>query len=128
MRTTFLLLTFVLSAVLPAGEENWPEHRGPGGQGHSSARGLPLTWSQRENIRWNTTIHDRGWSSPVVWEDQVWVTTAAEDGKRMFAVGLDRKTGKIVHDVQVFEVASPEHISSVNSYASPTRAIEARRA
>ncbi len=127
MRTTCLLVTFLLPAVLPAAEENWPEFRGPGGQGHSGAKGLPVTWSQKENIRWKTAIHGHGWSSPVVWEDQIWVTTAAEDGKRMFAVGLDRKTGKIVHDIEVFEVASPEHIAVVNSYASPTPAIEAGR-
>jgi outer membrane protein assembly factor BamB len=127
MRTTCLLLTFLLPAALPAADENWPEFRGPSGQGHSGARGLPLTWSQKENIRWKTAIHDRGWSSPVVWEDQIWVTTATEDGKRMYAVGVDRKTGKIVHDIPVFETASPEHISTVNSYASPTPAIEAGR-
>jgi outer membrane protein assembly factor BamB len=127
MRTHCLLLSILVSASLPAAEENWPEFRGPGGQGQSGAKGLPFTWSPKENIRWKTAIHDHGWSSPVVWVNQIWVTTATEDGKRMFAVGLDRKTGKIVHDIQVFEVASPEHIATVNSYASPTPAIEAGR-
>jgi outer membrane protein assembly factor BamB len=128
MRTTSLFLTVALTAVLPGSDENWPQFRGPGGQGHSGSRGLPTTWSRRENVRWVTAIHDRGWSSPVVWEDGIWVTTATEDGKKMFAVGLDRKTGKIVHDIKVFDVASPEHIAVVNSYASPTPAIEAGRA
>jgi outer membrane protein assembly factor BamB len=127
MRTASLILTIVLTAVLPGSDENWPQFRGPGGQGHSGAKGLPTTWSRSENVRWVTAIHDRGWSSPVVWDDAIWVTTATEDGKKMFAVGLDRKTGKIVHDIKVFDVASPEHIANVNSYASPTPAIEAGR-
>jgi outer membrane protein assembly factor BamB len=128
MRTIFLLPAFLLPAtLLPAAGENWPEFRGPTGQGRSAATGLPLAWSEKGNVRWKTAIHDRGWSSPVVWEDQIWVTAATEDGKRMFAVAVDRKTGAIVHDVPVFETASPEHVATVNSYASPTPAIEAGR-
>ena len=127
MRSTCLLLTLLLPAILSASDENWPEHRGPGGQGHSGAKGLPLTWSQEKNVRWKTAIHDLGWSSPVVWEDQIWITTATRDGKRLYAVGVDRKTGKVIHDVQVLEAANPEHIAAVNSYASPTPAIEPGR-
>ena len=107
--------------------ENWPELRGPSGDGHSDSQGLPLTWSETKNIAWRTPIHDFGWSSPVIWQDQVWVTTATADGKHLFAVCLDRDSGKIVHDVKVFDVAEPEHIAVVNSYASPTPAIEAGR-
>ena len=86
---------------------------------------MPLHWSETENVCWKTPIHDHGWSSPVIWQDQIWVTTATEDGKQLYAVCVDRQTGKIVHDVKVFDVAAPEHIAVVNSYASPTPAIEA---
>jgi outer membrane protein assembly factor BamB len=90
----------------------------------SEAVGLPLAWSENENIAWKTAIHGHGWSSPVIWGDQVWVTTATEDGKEMFAVCVDRESGSITHDVKVFDVAKPDRIATVNSYASPTPVIE----
>jgi outer membrane protein assembly factor BamB len=107
--------------------DNWPEFRGPLGNGHAVGTGLPLTWSETSNIAWKTAIHDRGWSSPVVWDQQVWVTTATEDGTRLYAVCLDRDSGRILHDVQVFTVGQPEHVAAVNSYASPTSVVEAGR-
>ncbi|MGO8749784.1 MAG: PQQ-binding-like beta-propeller repeat protein [Thermoguttaceae bacterium] len=127
MRSTCLILVMSLPAVLASAAENWPQFRGPGGDGCSDATGLPLKWSETENIAWKVPIHDRGWSSPVVFGNQVWVTTATEDGKRMYAVCVDRDSGQTVHDVKAFDVAEPEHIAAVNSYASPTPAIEAGR-
>ena len=120
-------LVIVLVLTAPALADDWPQFRGPGADGYSDATGLPVTWSETENVAWKVPIHDRGWSSPVVFGQQVWVTTASEDGKQMYAVCLDRGSGKTVHDVKVFDVQKPEHISSVNSYASPTPVIEAGR-
>jgi outer membrane protein assembly factor BamB len=97
------------------------------GSGHAVGTGLPLTWSETTNIAWKSAVHDRGWSSPVIWDQQIWVTTATEDGTCLFAVCLDRNTGRILHDVQVFSVAQPEHVAAVNSYASPTSVVEADR-
>ena len=123
-----LLSALILAIVSPlAAGENWPQFRGPSGDGHSDATGLPLTWSETENVVWKTTIHDRGWSSPVVWQDQVWMTTATADGHQMFAVCVDRESGKIVHDIKVFDTENPDHIAAVASYASPTPVIEAGR-
>ena len=107
--------------------ENWPELRGPERNGHSAAKKLPLVWSETDNIVWKTAVRDLGWSSPVIWGDQIWITTAAEDGKHLFAVCVDSRTGKIVHDVNVFDTNTPAHVASVNSYASPTSAVEAGR-
>ena len=107
--------------------ETWPEFRGPTGDGQADCRGLPVAWSETENVAWKTPIPERGWSSPVIWQDQVWLTTATPDGTQMFALGVDRETGRIVHRVKVFDTPSPEHIAVVNSYASPTPAIEAGR-
>jgi poly(3-hydroxybutyrate) depolymerase len=106
---------------------NWPEFRGPGGDGHSNSGGLPLRWSEAENVAWKTAVHDAGWSSPVVWGSQVWTTTATGNGRRVFAVCVDRNTGEILHDVKVFDVARPQSINSLNSHASPTPAIEKGR-
>lgn len=120
------LLLFVFILASPA-QENWPELRGPWRDGHTSAKTLPLHWSETNQVAWKTFIHDLGWSSPVVWGNQIWLTTATEDGKQMFAVGIDGHTGKVLHDIKVFETESPEHVANVNSYASPTSAIEAGR-
>ncbi len=110
-----------------ASASNWPEFRGPTGDGHACSPGLPLHWSETENIAWKVPIHGYGWSSPVVWQNQIWITTATEDGTQLFAVCVDRDSGRIVHDVKVFDVAEPGHIASVNSYASPTPAIDGPR-
>ena len=120
----------LLAALSPAGADaaqNWPQFRGPRGDGKSDATGLPLTWSETKNVVWKTPIHDKGWSSPVVWGDQVWLTTAREDGTRLYAVCVDRNTGKVVHDLTVFEVEKPAFCHPTNSYASPTPAIEEGR-
>jgi outer membrane protein assembly factor BamB len=109
------------------GADNWPEFRGPHGNGHADALGLPIRWSETEHIKWKTFIHDKGWSSPVIWGNQVWLTTATEDGKQLFALCLDRETGKILHDRKLFEVAKPGFCPPHNSYASPTPVIEAGR-
>lgn len=127
MRVLTSILALALLAALAPAAENWPQFRGPHDNGHADATDLALTWSETENVAWKTAIHDRGWSSPVLWGDQVWVTTATEDGTRLFAVCVDRQTGTVVHDVKVFDVKSPQHIAAINSYASPTPAIEAGR-
>ena len=108
--------------------ENWPQYRGPHEDGHADATGLPVTWSEKENIVWKTAIHDKGWSSPVVWGDQIWMTTAKADGTQMFAVCVDRKTGEVSHDLKLFEVEKPDPLNNqTNSYASPTPTIEEGR-
>ncbi len=105
----------------------WPDYRGPGRDGHSTAKGLPLAWSDTKNVKWKTAIHGRGWSSPVVWGRQVWLTTADNDGAERYIVCVDRETGAILLDEKVVTVPQRESISSVNSYASPSPAIDERR-
>ena len=67
----------------------WPQFRGPDGQGHSDAVGVPLTWSESESVVWKTPLPGQGWSSPVVWEDQVWMTSAGQDGKSLHALCVE---------------------------------------
>ncbi len=123
---TILAWLFAVSGLTRAAE-NWPQFRGPDGDGLSQETGLPVTWSESEHVAWKTAIHGRGWSSPVIWDDQIWMTTAPEDGKQLYAVCVDRATGRIVHDVLVFEIAEPQFCYPLNSYASPTPFIEAGR-
>ena len=61
--------------------ESWPQFRGPNGDGISDAKNLPVTFSETDNLRWKTLIHDKGLSSPVVLNNQIWLTTATADGK-----------------------------------------------
>ncbi|HEY2951923.1 MAG TPA: PQQ-binding-like beta-propeller repeat protein [Verrucomicrobiae bacterium] len=114
-------------AGLTHGQENWPQFRGPNGDGHADTRGLPLNWSETNNVKWKTPIHGRSWSSPVIWGKQIWLTTATDDGKQLFAVCVDRDTGKIVQDLKVFEVEKQPDIRKYNTYASPTPVIEEGR-
>ncbi len=122
----FLGLTLALAAVVGASED-WPQFRGPDGQGHADATGLPRTWSETQNVKWKTAIPGEGWSSPVVLGTQVWLATALEDGKSLRAVCVDRDTGKLVHNVEVFHVAAPAPKHDLNSHASPTPVIEKGR-
>jgi outer membrane protein assembly factor BamB len=107
--------------------ENWPQFRGPNGDGLSDSTGLVTKWSETENIRWKTPIHDKGWSSPVVWGKQIWMTTAPADGKAYYAVCVDRKTGAVIHDLKLFTEENPAFCHPFNSYASPTPVIEEGR-
>jgi outer membrane protein assembly factor BamB len=127
MRRSLLLLVTLSLASAVGAAENWPQYRGPHGNGRADNARLPITWSEEKNVVWKTPIHDKGWSSPVVWGEQVWLTTARADGKQMFAVCVDRSTGKVIHDVEVFAVKEPAFCHPFNSYASPTPAIEAGR-
>lgn len=131
--------------------DEWPQFRGPGGQGHSDAAGLPLTWSETENVKWKTDIPGAGHSSPVISGQQLWITTAitreltAEEQKKRLetlknsngldvvgeltlqAIQLNRETGAIERAVDLFKIFEPEPKHALNSYASPTPVIAGDR-
>jgi outer membrane protein assembly factor BamB len=106
---------------------DWPEFRGPDGAGRAVGASLPLSWSETSNVAWKTPIHGRAWSSPVVQGDQVWLSSATPDGRQLSAIGLDVATGRIRHDLRLFQVAQPQYAHPFNSYASPTPVIEPGR-
>ena len=105
----------------------WPEFRGPDGRGHAAVPGVPLSWSETQNVKWKTAIHGRAWSSPVVLNGQVWVTTATEDGRQLYAVAIDQASGNVLHDLKLFDVATPQYAHPFNTYASPSPVIEPGR-
>ena len=107
-------------------ESNWPEFRGPSGDGHAAEASLPVAIDDSV-VLWQTPIHGKGWSSPVVWGDQIWLTTATEDGTRMSALCVDRATGKVIHDLVLLENEDPAFCHPMNSYATPTPVIEQGR-
>jgi outer membrane protein assembly factor BamB len=115
--------------------ENWPEFRGPTGQGHAAARDLPIQWSNSQNVVWKQELPGEGWSSPVVHNGRIFLTAAvaaegADAGRlslRLFA--LNAESGKVMGSVEVFSqdssTASKKH--SKNSHASPTPLIDDER-
>jgi outer membrane protein assembly factor BamB len=118
------------------GRADWPEFRGPSGNGHVTpeenpqAAGFPLNWSETSNIKWKTAIPHRGWSTPVVLGGQVWVTTATEEGHDFFAIGIDAATGKVLFNQHLFHSDNPEPLgngASMNCYATPSSVIEPGR-
>jgi outer membrane protein assembly factor BamB len=126
MRLATLFATCFLSASL-ASADNWPEFRGPGGDGHGVAKNLPVQFGENENVTWKTPIPGKAWSSPVVWDDQIWLTTATEDGTSLSAVRVDLASGKVTHNKRVFFINKPQYINPFNSYGSPTPVIEEGR-
>ena len=120
-------LLLLLAGLFVQADDNWPQFRGPEGNGHSAARDLPLNWSETQNVVWKTAIHGRGWSSPVIYNNQIWLTTATEDGRKLYALCIDRESGRIIRDLTLFEVAQPQYAHPFNSYASPTPVIEKGR-
>jgi outer membrane protein assembly factor BamB len=136
-------------------EARWPGWRGPGGQGVASATGLPTEWSETKNVAWKTPIPGRGHSSPVVWGDRIFLTTAiegevvpgakavthVEDGKEFVhpdAVGADRKhkfevlaidarTGRILWEKVAYEGTPYDSAHRKASFASPTAVTDGER-
>ena len=124
-RLIAIVVVFFANSILAFA--NWPDWRGPTGDGRSDTTGLPLKWSETENIVWKTRIHDLGYSTPVVWGDQIWLTTATKDGRTLYAVCVDLNTSRVVHDVEVFNPEKPQRIHRNNSYATPSAVVEQGR-
>ncbi len=121
-----LVIVLSLSFALSAQEHipSWTHFRGDHLNGISGETGIPHSWNDSTNISWKTAIDGKGWSSPVVLGDQVWLTTATGAGKEMRAICVDFQSGEIIHNSIVFQQDSLNRIHAVNSYATPTSAIE----
>ncbi len=150
LRTFFVpIAAFALPLLAALGARaDWPQFRGPTGQGHSDAVDLPIAWSETENVVWKTVIPGRGWSSPVEQNGKIWMTTALESpatpeqrAKKLSeapdpaglevvgqvslrAVCVEFATGRVLHDVPVFQVENPDPVHSQNSFASPTPVLD----
>jgi outer membrane protein assembly factor BamB len=121
-----LYFAALAASSITAAEPYWNQFRGPYANGETTVQ-LPTEFDDEQNVAWKTLIHDKGWSSPVVWEKQIWLTTATEDGKKLYAMCINADTGEIEHDLLVFEVAAPKFCHPTNSYASCTSFVEEDR-
>jgi outer membrane protein assembly factor BamB len=130
-----LVLLLVAGFDSPARGEDWPQFRGPTGQGHATERGLPLEWSESKNIVWKTPVPGFGWSSPVVAGGRVWLTSVVEtkDARRdrvtvsLRAIAFDEATGRELVNVEVFHINDVGVINPKNSRASPTPIVDGDR-
>ena len=120
------LVAFVVIAANLSWAENWPGFRGPTRQGISQEKDVPTEWNRTSNIVWKTAVPGVGWSSPIVFEDRVFVTTATDAGASFRLVCIDRRTGSILWNKQVLQ-QEPRHKSPQNSYASSTPVTDGQR-
>jgi len=147
MRTLSSLLALTL--ILPAlrGEHDWPQFRGPGARGVSAQEGLPERWSATENVAWSVELPGVGWSSPIVWGDRVFVTTALSSGdepqpQRGLYMGVSKRSesehaflvlcfdlasGEMLWDRAAHEGVPPHSIHGKNTYASETPVTDGER-
>jgi outer membrane protein assembly factor BamB len=141
----WLLVPCLVGGWTAADEPDWPQWRGSAGDGHApAAHDLPIIWSETENVAWKTPLAGRGWSSPVIGGGRIWMTTAIEqeaspeqkagalEGNKMAgqlavsetvtirALCVEQKTGKLLHDVELFTIENPQPIHKLNSFASPS--------
>jgi outer membrane protein assembly factor BamB len=116
-------LSFILKPAMSQ-KENWTHFRGSNLNGIANTEMVPVFFNDTLNVKWKTEISGKGLSSPVIHGDQVWITTASEDGKELFAVCLDFESGSIRNKIRVFAPDSVMQKNSLNSYATPTPCIE----
>jgi outer membrane protein assembly factor BamB len=126
-RCLVLVSVLIGYSHLRAAEGEWPQFRGPDGQGHANQQGLPTEWNESENIAWKVRVAGLGWSSPVIAAGQIWLTTALDKGHSLRAVCLDATSGETLHDIEVFHADNPGGIHNKNSYASPTPILDQGR-
>jgi outer membrane protein assembly factor BamB len=151
------LLTFAIFAIFCSisSAQSWPQFRGPNQDGTSAASNTPETWSESENIAWKTELPGKGWSSPVVLDGKIWLTTAIEkqptqeelaklleenvenpkhrkirqivSDLKLQALCVDLESGKLEKTIDLFTISGPDAIHTLNSYSSPTPVVEPGR-
>jgi outer membrane protein assembly factor BamB len=129
MFRSLLLLPFF---VFTAAAADWPQFRGPDGDGHATAKNLPLKWNSSTNIAWRVKIPGSGWSSPSLYQGRIYLTTAVvtagdeaspKADRSLRALCLNATTGHVEWDREVFAqegAKAPDTIHRKNGHASPT--------
>ncbi len=108
LASSLLALAVATPAQTSHGDDNWAQFRGPGALGVSENAGLPDAWSATDNVAWKTAVPGRGWSSPIVWGNRVFMTTAVKEGgtletvKKGLYFGGDRAAPKEPHRWAVY--------------------------
>jgi outer membrane protein assembly factor BamB len=124
-RRLTLALSLVLAVVSALHAANWPRFRGPNGAGVADDKDIPVRWTDKDGLLWKVAIPGEGHSSPVVWDDKVFLQSAAPDGKERWLLCLDAGSGKLLWQEKV--PASSSRINPLNTLASSTPATEGER-
>ena len=134
MKHPLAALLSVLAIQATTANEHWNQFRGPQGNGMSTATNLPVEFDERANVRWKVVIPESGWSSPVVWDNEIWLTTGSDEKKELRVICVDLESGKIVKDIKAFDMierkVDPAYAfdsSHMNSPATPTPVVEEER-
>lgn len=142
MRYSILLALLQASSLLIAsrpaiGQDKaqfWNQFRGSGGDGIARTSILPVKFDESENLRWKVEVTDSGWSSPVVWENEIWLTTGSDTKKELRIYCIDLETGDLKKDIKVFDMierkVDPAYTFDsphLNSPATPTPVVEVDR-
>ena len=125
--TAATLLCVLALGAATANADDWPEFRGPTGQGHAPDAGVPLTWSETENVAWKVPVPGLGWSSPAIADGRIWLTSAVtepDDGSSLRLLAYDVATGDQTLDVEVFDSSEVYPLNPKNSLASPTAVVD----
>jgi outer membrane protein assembly factor BamB len=108
--------------------EDWPQFRGPTGQGQSAEHGVPFEWSESRNVLWKTPVPGSGWSSPAIADGRIWLTTAVKDrGGSLRVLAFDVDSGREVVNAQVFRPRHADPLNAKNTLASPTPIVDGNR-
>jgi outer membrane protein assembly factor BamB len=118
--SSVFLLALVIS-WLPAA--NWPHWRGPEGTGHSSEKDLPVRWDA-QSVTWKVALEGKGQSSPVIWGERIFLTSALEGGRQRLVFCLDRRDGKPLWKHVAWKGDAVEKTHAMNSHATPTCATD----
>jgi hypothetical protein len=149
--TCRLLLCFVFPG-LGVAADSWPQFRGPAGDGRAGSDTVPIEFGETQHVTWKTALPGRAWSSPVVAEGLIWVTTAVErvpseeervallresgieeqkikqlaiaKSIELQLLAVDLESGSLQRVVPLTTIARPDPIHALNSYASPTPVID----
>lgn len=114
-----------LSSSPVRAESNWPQWRGPHGNGHSQESGVPVRWDAK-SIVWKTALPGNGQSTPVVWGDRVFLTSALDQGQKRLVFCVDRHKGAILWQREAWS-GDPEPSHKMNGWASATCATDGER-
>lgn len=125
MKRMAALLTVAISAAV-ATADNWPAWRGPTGQGYCEEKGLPLTWSETENVKWKTPLEVQGNSTPVIWGDKIFLTQANKGGALRSLLCFARADGKVLWQKDI-AYADKERNWDQNWYGNASPATDGER-
>jgi outer membrane protein assembly factor BamB len=115
-----MALAAFLCLAAAAGAGDWPAWRGPDGDGHSLERDLPARWDRTTNVRWKVPLPEEGNSSPIVWNNRVFLTQSLDHGRRRAVLCFDRADGKLLWQRETpYKEPEPTHATNPYCSASP---------